>query len=256
CTQIGRNHRLLMIGLTYRKRTLPLAWSVHEGGRGHTTAQEQIALFGQIRFLIPASADVWVIGDTEFQHVPLLRWIRRRGWHFVIRQQGRIKVYRAHQSWRPIKSFSLAQGETRVIGWVRVTEKHDAGWYWLVLHWAQGEDEPWYLLSDRSDTRSLLRIYKRRMWIEEMFGDMKGHGFDLQATHLADADRIARLVLGVCIAFLWFISLGSWVVKRGLRHLIDRKDRRDKSYFRLGKDWLRRCQRLNQPFELRFCPYL
>lgn len=87
CTQIGRNHRLLMIGLTYRKRTLPLAWSVHEGGRGHTTAQEQIALFGQIRFLIPASADVWVIGDTEFQHVPLLRWIRRRGWHLIFVQK-------------------------------------------------------------------------------------------------------------------------------------------------------------------------
>lgn len=255
CTQVGFNHRLLMIGLAYRKRTLPLAWSVHQGRKGHVTTAAQIALFEQIRFLIPASAEVWVLGDTAFQHVPLLRWIRRRGWHFVIRQQGRIKVYHTPHGWHKINTFSLAEGQTRVIGWVRVTEKYDAGWYWLVLHWAEGEDEPWYLLADRAGERSLIRLYTVRMWIEEMYGDMKGHGFDLEATHLQDADRIARLVLGVCITFLWFISLGSWVVKRGLRHFIDRKDRRDKSYFRLGWDWLKRCQRLNQPFKLRFCPY-
>jgi len=28
------------------------------------------------------------------------------------------------------------------------------------------------------------------MWIEEMYGDMKGHGFDLEATHLADANAV------------------------------------------------------------------
>ena len=93
------------------------------------------------------------------------------------------------------------------------------------------------------------------MWIEEMYGDMKGHGFDLEATHLQDADRISRLVLGVCLTFVWFICLGTWVVKRGYRHFIDRKDRRDKSYFRLGLDWLKRCKRLNEPFKLTFRPY-
>ena len=91
--------------------------------------------------------------------------------------------------------------------------------------------------------------------IEEMYGDMKGHGFDLEATHLNDADRINRLVLGVSITYVWLITLGSWVVKRGFRHLLDHKSRRDKSYFRLGWDWLRRCIRLGQPLPLRFTPY-
>lgn len=83
-TKVGFNHRLLVIGLAYRQRTLPLAWSVHEGRRGHTSAQAQIELFEQIRWLIPAEASVWVMGDTEFESVPLLHWLRRRGWHFVI----------------------------------------------------------------------------------------------------------------------------------------------------------------------------
>jgi hypothetical protein len=93
------------------------------------------------------------------------------------------------------------------------------------------------------------------MWVEETYGDLKGHGFDLEATHLNDADRIARLVLGFCIVFVWLITLGSWVVKRGYRHLVDHKSRRDKSYFRIGWDWIERCLSLRRPILLRFQPF-
>jgi hypothetical protein len=88
-----------------------------------------------------------------------------------------------------------------------------------------------------------------------MYGDLKGHGFDLQATHLADEARISRLMLAVCIAYVWLSALGSWVIKNGYRHFVDHKSRRDKSYFRIGWDWLCRCLRLADPFPLRFKPY-
>ncbi len=39
------------------------------------------------------------------------------------------------------------------------------------------------------------------MWTEEIYSDLKGHGFDLEATNLNDADRIARLVLAACLTF-------------------------------------------------------
>ena len=254
-TKVGFHHRLLMIGLAYRHRTLPLVWSVHEGSRGHTTTAEQLALFQQVAAWLPRDADVLVLGDTEFQRIALLRWFCRRGWHFVIRQQGRIKVYRQGQGWQPLSAFELTAGETRDIGWVRLTEKHNMGWFWLVLHWDADEDEPWYLVADQPGYRRILRCYRKRMWIEEMFGDMKDHGFHLEATHLRDADRLKRLVLGVCIAFVYFITLGSWVVKRGFRALIDKKSRRDKSYFRLGLDWLKRRIRLGKSLRLHFRPY-
>lgn len=254
-TKVGFSHRLLVIGLAYRQRALPLAWSVHEGARGHTTTAEQLALFKQVAALLPSGADVVVLGDTEFQHVPLLRWFCQRNWHFIVRQQGRIKVYIEGQGWRKLNSFDLAPGETREIGWVRLTEKYAMGWFWLVLHWDADEDEPWYLISDQPGLRRILRTYGKRMWIEEMFGDKKGKGFDLEATHIRDAARLKRLVLGVCIAFVYFITLGSWVVKRGLRYLIDKKSRRDKSYFRLGLDWFKQHSRFGHPLRLHFKPY-
>ena len=195
------------------------------------------------------------MGDAGFESVQLLRWLRRQGWSFVIRQNGRTLVRWSGQAWIKLSQLALQKGETRPIGWVRLTQKHDVGWFYLVLHWAKDEDEPWYLVSNRAGPRQLIRRYRIRMWIEEMYGDMKGHGFDLEATHLADADRISRLVLAVCITFVWFITLGSWVVKRGLRHLLDHKSRRDKSYFRLGWDWIERCLCLDQPVPIHFVPY-
>ena len=220
-----------------------------------TKVDEQLALFKKVAKMLPQNADIWVVGDTEFQSVRLLRWFSRRHWHFVIRQQGKNKVRWKGQPWIKINALNLSKGQTRVIGWVRLTRKHDNGWYWLVLHWDTAEDEPWYLISDQSGKSALLRIYRKRMWIEEMFGDMKGHGFDLEATHLKDANRISRFFLGISIVFVWLITLGSWVVKRGFRHFVDHKSRRDKSYFRIGWDWVERRLSLQHNFSFHFRPY-
>lgn len=254
-TKIGFDYRLLTIGVAYKKRTLPLVWSVRRGRKGHTSVEEQLQLLRQVGQLLPAHSEAWMIGDTEFQSVEVLRWLRRRGWHFIIRQQGKNAVRYAGQPWIKINALPLKEGQTRYVGWVRLTKKHDLGWFWLVLHWEKGEEEPWYLVSDVAGQRELIRTYKQRMWIEEMYGDLKGHGFDLETTHLDDADRLSRLVLAVCITFVWFITLGSWVVKRGYRHFVDVKSRRDKSYFRIGWDWIERCLRLGYPIPLKFKPY-
>ena len=255
CTKVGSKHRLMTVGVAYKKRVLPLAWSVHRGSRGHTSAKEQIALLDAVRRVMPAGHEVWVLGDSEFQSVRLLEWLRRQGWHFVIRQRSSNKVRQAQGEWTKLSDFELAPGQTRYLGWVRLTEKHDAAGFWLVLHWQVGEDEPWYLVSDRQEKRALLNRYRVRMWTEETYGDMKGHGFDLEATHLEDPERISRLFLAVCFAFVWLIALGSWVVKNGLRHFVDHKSRRDKSYFRIGWDWVERCLRLGKPVPIRFAFY-
>lgn len=255
-TKVGFGYRLLMVGLLYHGRTLPLIWSVHRGSRGHVAAIGQIALLGRLGAILPPDSPVTLLGDSEFSNVALLQWLECQGWHFVVRTKGSNTVCWGGQSWVKLNQLPLQPGETRVIGWVRFTQAHDMHWLWLVLHWAVGEDEPWYLLSDRElSARRLIRTYEKRMWIEEMFGDFKGHGFDLEATHLRDADRISRLVWGVCVAFVWLISVGSWVVKRGKRRFIDCKSRRDKSYFRLGWDWIARCLRLGNPVPIRSVPY-
>ena len=217
CTKVGFHYRLMTIGIAYKKRTLPLVWSVHKGRKGHVAVGEQLQLFRYVASLLTPESKVWVMGDAGFESVHLLRWLRGQGWSFVIRQSGRTLVRWPHQDWVKLNQLPIAEGQTHTIGWVRLTQKYDVGWFFLVLHWDKGEEEPWFLVSNQADTRLILRHYHIRMWIEEMYGDMKGHGFDLEATHLADADRISRLVLAVCLTFVWFITLGSWVVKASPR---------------------------------------
>jgi len=74
--------------------------------------QEQLALFKYVRQLLPTGAEIWVVGDTGFQSVHLLAWLRRQDWHFVIRQQGRNKVYWTGQPWIKINQLSLQPGQT------------------------------------------------------------------------------------------------------------------------------------------------
>ena len=255
CTKVGFNFRMLSISIAYKKRALPLVWSIHRGRKGHVGYKAQLELLEYLVELIGDEAEVWLLGDAGFESVHLFNWLTQHNWHFVLRHPGKNKVRWPGQPWVKLSALPVQPGETRSIGWVELTAKHAAGPYWLTIHWATGEAEPWFLLSDCTDDRTLIRLYAIRMWTEELYGDLKGHGFDLEATHLDDADRIARLVLAVCINFVGFIALGVWLVKRGWRHLLDHKSRRDKSYFRLGLDWLDRCFRLNHPIPLRFTLY-
>jgi hypothetical protein len=254
CTKVGFHFRLLTVSVAYKKRALPLVWSVHRGRKGHVGYQAQLALLTYLARFIPAQTTVWLVADAGFEAVPLLDWLQGQGWHFVIRQPGKNQVRWDGQPWLKLREIAISSGQTHDIGWVHLTAKHDAGPFWLIVHWEQGQDEPWYLISDVSAQRTLINRYRLRMWTEEMYGDMKGHGFDIEATHLDDPERILRLFLAVCFNFVWFITLGAWVVKRGFRHYVDHKSRRDKSYFRIGWDWLERCARLDKPIPIRFNP--
>ena len=97
------------------------------------------------------------------------------------------------------------------------------------------------LASNLPSAKEVLCGYKRRMWIEEMFADFKGHGFDLESTQLRHFERLSRLTLAVAMLYVWLVVYGAEVVKRGQRRLVDRSDRRDHSLFRLGYNMLERC---------------
>jgi hypothetical protein len=254
-TKLGFEARLLMVGVAYRKCVLPLAWSIHRGKTGWVSGEEHMALLRYVAELIPKGSEVWLLGDCEFQGVPMISWLEDQSWHYVLRQQGRVIVWKPGWAQNRLADLGLKEGETRYLGWVYLTATYHHGPVSMVLHWEEGEDEPWYLVTDVEASWATIRRYRKRMWIEETYGDMKGHGVDLEETHMRDLDRLSRLVLGVCLVYMWLISLGSWVIKNGKRHMVDKKARRDKSYFRIGWSWLKRRLSQGQSLQVRFAPY-
>lgn len=251
-SKVGFGHRLLMVGLAYRKRAIPIAWSWVPSVKGHSSSYKQRALLGYVRRLMPdngAAARVVVVGDSEFGAVETLDQLERWGFYYVMRQRSHLLVCpepRQPSSWRPLGAIIERAGEKAWLEGAPLTRVH-AHETNLALHWGRGEKEPWLLATNLPTSREALLAYKRRMWIEEMFADFKGHGFDLESTQLRRFGKLSRLTLAVAMLYVWLVGNGARAIKRGRRRLIDRSDRRDHSVFRLGCDMLERC--LAQPAE-------
>jgi len=254
-TKIGGGHRLLMVALAYRRRSLPIAWTWVKGSRGHSLATTQCALFAYIRTLLPEGANVSVVGDSEFGSVELMRHFNQWGWVYVLRQKGRISLCaQASEMWQRLDSLVQQPGQSVWLEDVRFTQRF-AFPVNLLAYWQPGQKHPWLLATNLVTAQQTLTAYRRRMWIEEMFADFKQHGFDLESTHLRHFLRLSRLTLLVALLYLWCIAFGSSVIKRGLRYLVDRSDRRDLSIFRIGHDMIQRFLTNGNAFSIRLLPY-
>ena len=238
-SKVGFEHRLLMVGLAYRRRAIPVAWSWVRSEKGHSSAYKQRALLDYVRRLTPDGAWVSVVGDSEFGAVKVIEQLEEWGWHYVLRQKRSHLVVGGGDGWKPLGESIERAGQTRWMENVLLSRLH-AHRTNLLLHWKGGETEPWLLATDLRAPRQALSAYRRRMWIEEMFADFKGHGFDLESTHLRRFGRLSRLTLAVAMLYVWLVVYGAEVVKRGQRCLVDRSDRRDHSLFRLGYNMLDR----------------
>jgi hypothetical protein len=125
----------------------------------------------------------------------------------------------------------------------------------VLVYWKAGEKEPWCLATNLPEPKLVLQYYKHRMWIDEMFGDLKRHGFDLESTMLRTAEHLSRLTLVVAFLFDWLISAGAKVIRIGLRPLVDRNERRDLSPFQIGWRFVERQLLRLSAFPLSLCTY-
>jgi hypothetical protein len=233
-TKVGFAHQLLMVSIAYRRRAIPIAWTWVKHVRGHSTASKQLALLSYVRGLLPAGATVFLVGDVEFGAVKVLKQLDKWGWYYVLRQKTSTCIWtQKAQTWRSFGDDVHKAGQSVWLGPGYLTQA-DIYPVNLLVHWKKDEKEPWCLATNLPDKRMALIFYKRRPWIEEMFGDMKGHGFDLEASMLRSFQRLSRLTLAVAFLYLWAIATGTKTIHRGQRHLVDRKDRRDLSIFQIG----------------------
>lgn len=253
-SKIGFGHQLLMVAVAYRKRAIPIAWTWIKGAKGHSSSYKQRALLAYVRRLVPANTPVMVVGDSEFGSVEVMQLLDSWSWQYVLRQKASHQVKLPGQTdWQPYGHLVQAPGQSLWLGSCLLTHKYAYPCH-LLAHWQAGEEEPWLLATNCVTKRSALQGYQRRMWIEEMFGDLKLHGFDLESSHLRHFMRLSRLTLAVALLYVWLVSIGSAVIKNGERDLVDRADRRDLSIFQVGFRWIRRRIVNGLPIPIRLAP--
>lgn len=233
-THVSWHHQLLLISIAYRRRALPLAWTWILDGKGHSSAWKQKALLAYVHRLVPRGVPVLLVGDSEFGAVEVQRQLQAWRWHYVLRHKGDVLVRSSGRAkWQPFRQLVSRAGQRVWWRHARLTARFDYRVN-LLAYWEVGAPEPWLLSTNLKTPGETVRAYRRRMWTEELFGDLKGHGFDLENTHLNQFERLSRLTLWVALLYVWLLLMGARVIRRGERHWVDRKDRRDLSLFQIG----------------------
>lgn len=233
-TSLAEHLKVMAVSLAYRGRAIPLAWWCYRQEHYPTKQVRLIdTLLGWITPHIPEGHDVLVEADRGIGTSPsLLRRIEKRGWHFLVRVQGSVRLKRDDGSIVPFRSLVRAPGQ-QWSGWVQAFRK--AGWRrcWAIAYWGKGHKEPWLLLSDQAEVSG--QRYGWRMWEELAFRDFKSTGWHWQKSRVWDPAHANRLWLVMALAYAWALSLGTqvahWVE---LQRQLMRGRKRRLSFFALG----------------------
>jgi hypothetical protein len=218
-TKLKAQLGVMVVGLAYEGRCIPLAWRVYRAN-SHAAypAEGQVTLIlGLLQHVqagIPPTMTVRVLADRGIGTSPtLMRGIMALGWTFLFRVTKQSKV--------------VLPDATAVTFYDQVTQPGDS--YWASGHvfkqrgrvaahvrvlWGEQAQERWALVTN--DVTLTGWEYAQRMWIEEAFRDLKSHGWQIEGASQMSPERMERLWIVLVVAYAWMLLLGAAVVAQGL----------------------------------------
>jgi len=249
-TRVGFGQQLVIVSAAYHHRSLPIAWIWVPGIRGNTPAKGYVRLLSYVRTLLPKHVPVSLVGDSGFYYGKLWKILEKWGWQYAISIKENALMRTSWQEpWQSIRNLLSKPGQRAWLEQVDLTKSHNHATN-LLAHWQRGQEEAWFIATNLPTASIAFRAYRRRMWIEEMFGDWKGHGFDFESTHVRLPERLSVLTLAVALLYLWLVIDGVRLIKIGESKQVDRSDRRDLSVFQIGLRWIERCVTNSFPFSI------
>jgi hypothetical protein len=238
-TPQGKNLKCLKISVGYRRRSQPLAWVCYPPDDPPIEMPRLIwRLLRRVARCLPPHADVILLADRGLSWPSVIDCCVELGWHYLLRLQRDVCVRLADGSQKHAVQLISNKGD-RWFG-TDVELFKNAGWRKanVVATWEEPCKEPWLLVTDLPATFKRCVGYCRRIWCEQMHRDEKSQGFNWQRSQVRDPSHVCRLLLAMALAMLLAICTGTWVLKRGLRHVLETTRQRKLSLFQLGLRWL------------------
>jgi hypothetical protein len=236
---VGRHCMALVISVLHQGRALPLCWQVVRAKKGHLPQELHCYLVQQAQALLGPQREVIFLGDGEFDGTQLLDTLQEGGWQYVCRTARNTCLYEEGVEFS-FAGLHLRPGDSVEIEGVGFTRARFAG-VTAVGVWESDYADPLYLVTNLELGQEALAYYRKRYTIETFFSDQKSRGFHLADSHLSDPDRLCRLMIGSCLAYVWLVCLGVSVKEGGRLSLIHRRTRCDLSLFQIGMIWLEHC---------------
>lgn len=252
-SMLWNTYCLIRVSVIYRGRAVPLVWRVIEHGSAAVSFETYQDLLNEAKSRLPLACKVVFLADRGFADTQLMGHLRGLGWHFRIRIKSTFWIYPSHLAPFQVGEVALQPGHMSCWHEVSITDKH-FGPVHLAVARPLGSDEYWYVVSDESAELKTLEEYGLRFDIEENFLDDKSNGFQLESSLIRSAKALERLCLVLAMTTLYLVSVGTSVVQKGQRRLVDPHWFRGASYLKIGWHWVQYA--LNRGYELITSVYL
>lgn len=238
-TEWHHNLRVLAAAVVMGKRAIPLfvQASKKKIRRRSQNGRENTFLRVLADCLKRAEAKAIILCDRGFRRVSWLILLQKLELDFVVRINEDTAVQLENGTKTTLARIPLERGKAKNLGVVPL-RSDGAVDVRVIGFWAKGGHEPWWIATSLSGPSwRPLKLYDRRMTIEEQFRDTKGKRFGVKLgwTKFRDCDQLARfcMLLGVAV-LIWFVT-GRQAAKRqpSLRLVCKKKGPRQ-SYITIG----------------------
>jgi Transposase DDE domain len=244
---------LIRLSVISRGRAVPLVWRVIEHRSAAVSFETYQDVLNEAKSRLPFACKVVFLADRGFADTPLMGHLRGLGWHCRMRITSTFWIYPSHLAPFQVGEIALKPGHLSCWQEVSITDKH-FGPVHLVVARPLGSDEYWYVVSDESAELKTLEEYGLRFDIEANFLDDKSTGFQLESSLIRSAKALERLCFVLAMTTLYLVSVGTSVVQKGHRRLVDPHWFRGASYLKIGWNWVHYA--LNRGYELITSVYL
>jgi hypothetical protein len=197
---------IFMIGIVHKQIAFPLLWIMLDKA-GSSDANERIDLIKKAITFLGKEQIAFVIGDREFACHGLLKWLDEEKIGYRLRLRCDILVTNGHgeavtAGWL---FHRFAMGKEHYFAKARQCLGHEV--FLAGMRFVDDKGKRDYLIVI-SNEPAPLSDYALRWSIENLFSGLKSRGFDLEATHLLENERISRLLSVLALAFSWSVVVG------------------------------------------------
>lgn len=201
-TKLGKYLSVMMVGLAYRQRCIPLVWRCYHPKHYPSEGQVKLILklLQVVKAALPEAARPLVQADRGLGTSPrLLRGILKLKWRYLVR----LRTFRHKEHYL---SDLVKRGETWS-GQGFVFKKRDSLRAFVHIYWDWQERDMWCLVTN--DPSLQHQAYAIRNWQEQGFRDLKSGGFNWQRSQVRLPDHAQRLLLVLALAYARVVSLAA-----------------------------------------------
>ena len=181
---------------------VPLYWQLLDNKSGNSAAADRIALLESCLALLGRQRIGLVLGDREFVGHTWLKWLKDNRLNFIMRLPRHHHLTHPNGQVQAVAGLGLRPGQVRQVAQCQV----DGVWGQVWVKALEGGD--FLFLFATAGLRHLAQLYARRWTIEQCFQNLKGRGFNLEASHLRCLHKLRKLVALVSLAYAFCLSLG------------------------------------------------